>query len=43
MCYNYHRIIKYVGFKSIHCIINLKVVLSFIVFNEFDFVFLSDI
>ena len=33
--------IKYIGFESIHYIINLNVVLSFIVFSDFDYMFLS--
>ena len=43
MYYNHHRIIKYVGFKTIYCIINLNITLSFRVFNEFDFLFLSNV
>ena len=33
--------IKYIDFKSFHYAINLDVVLSFMVFNDFDFMFLS--
>ena len=40
---SHHRIIKCVGFESIHCIINLNIVLFSRVFNEFDYVFLSNI
>ena len=36
----HHKIIKCVGFKSIHCAINLNVLSSSKVFNEFDYVFL---
>ena len=34
-------IIKYIGFKLIHYAINLDVVSSFMVFSEFDSIFLS--
>ena len=37
MYFNHYRIIKYVGFKSINCVINLDIVSSFI--KEFDFLF----
>ena len=40
---NHHRIIKYIGFKSIHYVINPDVTSSFKVFNKFDSLFLSDI
>ena len=43
MCYSHHRIIKCVGFKPIHCTINLDVVSSFRVFSEFDSLFISDV
>ena len=43
MYYNHHRIIKYVGFKSIHYAINLDVILSSRVFNKFDYIFISNI
>ena len=43
MYYNYHRIIKCVGFKSIHCAINLDIASSFRVFSEFNSLFLSDV
>ena len=33
--------ITYIGFESFHYAINLNVVLSFVVFNNFDFMFLS--
>ena len=33
--------IKYIGFKSFHYAINLDVVSSFMVFNDFDSIFLS--
>ena len=33
--------IKYVGFESIHYVINLDIVSSFMVFNDFDSMFLS--
>ena len=42
MYYNHHRIIKCIGFKPIHCAINLDVISSSRVFNEFDYVFLSN-
>ena len=34
--------IKYIGFESIHYVINLGVISSFIVFNDFDYMFLSN-
>ena len=37
---NHYRIIKC---KSIHYVINMDVVSSFKVFNEFDYVFLSNV
>ena len=43
MYYSHHRIIKCVGFKPIHCAINLDDVSSFKAFNEFDYVFLSNL
>ena len=39
----YHRIIKCVGFKTIHYAINLDVTSSSRVFSEFDSFFLSDL
>ena len=33
--------IKYIDFESFYYVINLDVVLSFMVFNDFDYVFLS--
>ena len=41
--YSLHRIIKCVGFKLIHCAINLDIALSFRVFSEFDYVFLLNV
>ena len=38
---SHHRIIKCVGFKSIHCAIKLDVALSTTVFSEFDYMFLK--
>ena len=43
MYFSHHRIIKYVGFEPIYCAINLDDTPSFRVFNEFDFVFLSNV
>ena len=43
MYYSYHRIIKCVGFKPIHCAINLNTTSSSRFFNEFDSLFLSDV
>ena len=40
---SHHRIIKCVGFKPIHCVTYLDDVSSFRVFNEFDYVFLSNL
>ena len=37
---SHHKIIKYVGFKSIHCAINLNVTSSLKVFNKFDSLFI---
>ena len=34
-------IIKYIGFESFHYAINLNVVLSFVVFSDFESMFLS--
>ena len=33
--------IKYIGFESIHYAINLDDVLSFMVFSDFDYMFVS--
>ena len=41
MYYNHRRIIKCVGFKPIYCVINLDATSSSIIFNEFDYLFLS--
>ena len=38
---SHHRIIKCVGFKPIHCSINLDVASFSRVFSEFDYIFLS--
>ena len=38
---NIDSIIKYIGFESIHYVINLDVVSSFMIFNNFDYIFLS--
>ena len=38
---NQIMVVKYVDFESIHYVINLDIVSSFRVFNEFDYVFLS--
>ena len=43
MYYSFHRIIKCVGFKPIRCAIYLNITSSFRLFNEFDYLFLSDI
>ena len=43
MYYSHHRIIKCTGFKPIHYAITLNVTSSFIVFNEFDYLFISDV
>ena len=40
MYFSHHKIIKYVGFKSIHCAINLNVTSSLRVFSKFDFLFI---
>ena len=37
---SYYKITKCVGFKPIHCSINLDVVSSFKVFSEFDYLFI---
>ena len=37
MYYSHHRIIKYVGFKPIHCAINLDIASSSRVLHEFDY------
>ena len=33
--------IKYVGFKRIHYTINLDVISSFMIFNDFSYIFMS--
>ena len=43
MYYSHHKIIKYVGFKPIHCSINLDITSFFRVFKEFDYLFISDL
>ena len=43
MYYSHHKIIKYIGFKSIHYAVNLDTQSSSIVFSEFDYVFLLDL
>ena len=43
MYYSHYKIIKYVGFESIIYIINLDVTSSSKVFNEIDYMFLSNI
>ena len=40
---SHYSIINYVGFEPIYYIINLNVVSFYIVFNEFDYIFLFDI
>ena len=40
---SYHKIIKCVSFKLIHCVIHLDLALSFRVYSKFDFVFLSNV
>ena len=40
---SHYMIIKYVSFKPIHYVINLNIVSFFKVFNEFDYVFISDV
>ena len=42
MYYSYYKIIKSVDFKSIYYAINLNIVLSFRVFNYFDYIFLPN-
>ena len=41
--FNNYRIVKYIGFKSIHYVINLNVASFFKFFSEFDSVFLSNV
>ena len=41
MYFSYNNNIKYIIFESIHYAINLDTVSSFMVFNDFDFIFLS--
>ena len=43
MYFSHHRIIKYVGFKPIHCTINLDDTSSSRVFSKFNSLFLSDV
>ena len=45
MNYSHHRIFKYIGFVSSHCVIyiNLDIASFFNVFNEFDYVSQSDV
>ena len=43
MYYNYFKIIKYVSFELIHLVIIFDVVSCFEIFDEFDYVFLSNI
>ena len=43
MYYSYHRIIKCIGFKPIHCAINLNATSSSRFLNEFDSLFLYDV
>ena len=40
---SFRRIIKCVGFKPIRCAIYLNITSSFKLFNEFDYLFLSDV
>ena len=40
---SHYKIIKLVGFDLIHYVINFNVVSSFIIFSEFDIMFLSNI
>ena len=40
---NHYRIIKCADFKSIRYVINMDAVSFFKVFNEFDYVFLSNV
>ena len=43
MYFSRHIIIKCVGFKSIHCFINLDTASSSKVFSEFDFIFITNV
>ena len=43
MYYSYHKIIKCVCFKLIRCVINLDITSFFRVFNEFDYMFISNL
>ena len=43
MHYNYQKIIEYINFKTIHYTINLNIISSFKVFNQFNDIFLSNI
>ena len=38
-----HRIIKCICFKLIYCAINVYTVSSYRVFNEFDYIFISEL
>ena len=38
--YSHNSNIKYIAFEPIHYTINLDIVLSFMIFSEFDYVFL---
>ena len=40
---SHYTIIKCVCFKLIHCVVNLDVTSFSRVFNEFDYLFLSDV
>ena len=40
---SHYRILKYISFESIVYIINLDVISSSKVFNEFDFIFLLNV
>ena len=41
MYYSHYRIIKCVGFKPIHCAINLNAVSSSRIFSKFDCVYIE--
>ena len=43
MFFSHYSTIKYVDFESIHYIINMDDVSSFMVFSEFDHIFLSNV
>ena len=38
--FSYYSIIKYISFESIYYVFNLNAILFFMIFSEFDYVFL---